>query len=87
MVGINTVAFLARGTAVLRVKGKKWGIAVTSDFNPLYCYLSPREGAKMAVAEAARNLSACGAKPAGGTDWGRGLNFGSPENPIVIGNL
>ncbi|HQE25895.1 MAG TPA: AIR synthase related protein [Candidatus Atribacteria bacterium] len=78
MVGINTVCLPGSGTVVLRVKGKKWGIAVTNDCNPLYCYLSPREGAKMAVAEAARNLSACGAKPAGVTDC---LNFGSPEKP------
>ncbi|HOQ51834.1 MAG TPA: AIR synthase related protein, partial [Candidatus Atribacteria bacterium] len=78
MAGINTVLLPGSGTVVLRVKGKKWGIAVTSDCNPLYCYLSPREGAKMAVAEAARNLSACGARPAGVTDC---LNFGSPEKP------
>ena len=78
MVGINTVLLPGLGTVVLRVKGKKWGIAVTTDCNPLYCYLSPREGAKMAVAEAARNLSACGAKPAGVTDC---LNFGNPEKP------
>ena len=78
MAGINIVLLPGSGTVVLRVKGKKWGIAVTSDCNPLYCYLSPREGAKMAVAEAARNLSACGARPAGVTDC---LNFGSPEKP------
>jgi len=78
MVGINTVRLPGLGTVVLRVKGKKWGIAVTTDCNPLYCYLSPREGAKMAVAEAARNLSACGARPAGVTDC---LNFGNPEKP------
>jgi phosphoribosylformylglycinamidine synthase len=54
------------------------GIAATTDCNPRYVYLNPYEGAKMAVAEAARNLSCVGAEPLAVTD---NLNFGSPEKP------
>ncbi|MEN3186471.1 MAG: phosphoribosylformylglycinamidine synthase subunit PurL [Atribacterota bacterium] len=78
MVQTNTVVLPGKGTSVLRVKGKKWGIAVTTDCNPVYCYLDPYRGAQMAVAEAALNLATCGARPAGITDC---LNFGNPEKP------
>ncbi|MDX2231656.1 MAG: phosphoribosylformylglycinamidine synthase subunit PurL [Leptolyngbyaceae cyanobacterium bins.349] len=55
------------------------GVAATVDCNPRYVYLHPYEGAKHAVAEAARNLSCVGADPLAVTD---NLNFGSPEKPI-----
>ncbi|MEO0949431.1 MAG: phosphoribosylformylglycinamidine synthase subunit PurL, partial [Cyanobacteria bacterium J06641_5] len=55
------------------------GVAATTDCNPRYVYLDPEEGAKAAVAEAARNLSCVGADPLAVTD---NLNFGSPETPI-----
>ena len=55
------------------------GVAATVDCNPRYVYLHPYEGAKMAVTEAARNLSCVGAEPLAVTD---NLNFGSPEKPI-----
>ncbi|GAB4473909.1 MAG: phosphoribosylformylglycinamidine synthase subunit PurL [Elainellaceae cyanobacterium] len=54
-------------------------VAATVDCNARYVYLHPYEGAKMAVAEAARNLSCVGAEPLAVTD---NLNFGSPEKPI-----
>jgi phosphoribosylformylglycinamidine synthase subunit PurL len=53
-------------------------LAVTSDCNSLYCALDPREGAKIAVAEAARNLTCSGASPLAVTD---NLNFGNPYKP------
>jgi len=53
-------------------------LAATSDCNSLYCSLDPREGAKIAVAEAARNLTCSGAKPLAVTD---NLNFGNPYKP------
>jgi phosphoribosylformylglycinamidine synthase len=72
--------------AVIRVRpvdGKpdasRIGVAATTDCNARYVYLDPYEGAKAAVAEAARNLSCVGAEPLAVTD---NLNFGSPENPI-----
>ncbi|PSB09862.1 phosphoribosylformylglycinamidine synthase subunit PurL [Pleurocapsa sp. CCALA 161] len=55
------------------------GVAATTDCNPRYVYLDPYEGAKAAVAEAARNLSCVGAEPLAITD---NLNFGSPEKPV-----
>ncbi len=54
------------------------GVAATTDCNARYVYLNPLEGAKAAVAEAARNLSCVGAEPLAITD---NLNFGSPEKP------
>ena len=59
--------------------GLNKGVAATVDCNPRYVYLHPYEGAKAAVAEAARNLSCVGADPIAVTD---NLNFGSPEKPI-----
>jgi phosphoribosylformylglycinamidine synthase len=55
------------------------GVAATTDCNSRYVYLDPYEGAKAAVAEAARNLSCVGAEPLAVTD---NLNFGSPEKAI-----
>jgi phosphoribosylformylglycinamidine synthase subunit PurL len=53
-------------------------VAATTDCNALYCALEPREGARIAVAEAARNLTCAGAQPLAVTD---NLNFGNPHHP------
>jgi phosphoribosylformylglycinamidine synthase II len=53
-------------------------LAATSDCNSLYCRLDPRQGGKIAVAEAARNLTCSGARPLAVTD---NLNFGNPYKP------
>lgn len=75
----NTVVLPGAGdAAVLRVRGSQKGIAATTDCNARHCYLDPVEGAKAAVAEAARNLACVGARPAGVTDC---LNFGNPQKP------
>jgi phosphoribosylformylglycinamidine synthase len=66
---------------VLRIKGSRIGVAVTTDCNARFVYLDPRVGTAMAVAEAARNLSVSGARPLGLTDC---LNFGSPERPEIL---
>jgi len=81
MVMTNSVVLPGSDAAVLRVKGLKKGIAVTSDCNSRYCYLDPRLGARHAVAEAARNLVCSGAKPLAATDC---LNFGNPEKPEIM---
>jgi phosphoribosylformylglycinamidine synthase II len=70
-----------RDAAVIRVKGTGRALAMTSDVNPVYCYLDPYEGGKQAVAEAARNIAASGARPVAITDC---LNFGSPERPEIM---
>jgi phosphoribosylformylglycinamidine synthase len=53
-------------------------LAATTDCNSVYCALDPREGGKIAVAEAARNLTCSGARPLAVTDC---LNFGNPYKP------
>jgi phosphoribosylformylglycinamidine synthase II len=80
----NTVVPPGGDAALLRVKGTTRGIAVTTDGNGRYCYLDPRAGAAIAVAEAARNIVATGATPAAVTDC---LNFGNPEKPEVFWEL
>lgn len=81
MVGLNTVVTPGSDAAVLRVKGTQKGIAMTTDCNGRYCYLNPKTGAAIAVAEAARNLVCSGAKPLAITNC---LNFGNPEKPEVM---
>ncbi len=70
-----------RDAAVVRVKGTGRALAMTSDVNPVYCYLDPYEGGKQAVAEAARNIATSGGRPVAITDC---LNFGSPERPEIM---
>ena len=59
-------------------------LAATADCNHLYCKLDPREGARIAVAEAARNLVCSGATPLAVTD---NLNFGNPYRPEIFSQL
>ncbi len=78
----DTILVPGKGdAAVLRIKGETFGIAITMDGNGRYCYLNPFEGGKIAVTEAARNLTAVGAEPMAITDC---LNFGNPEDPEVF---
>ena len=78
MVQTNTSVLPGSDAAVLRVRGTKKAIAVTTDCNARYCYLDPFVGAQIAVAESARNLVCSGARPMGVTDC---LNFANPEKP------
>jgi phosphoribosylformylglycinamidine synthase II len=77
----NTVVGPGGDAAVLRVRGTTLGIAVTCGGSGRYVWLDPYEGGKAAVAEAARNIAATGARPLGITDC---LNFGNPEKPEVF---
>lgn len=78
MVQTNTVLLPGADAAVLRLKGRREGIAVCMDGNGRYCFLDPYVGAQIALAEAARNVVCVGAEPAAITD---GLNFGNPDKP------
>lgn len=80
----NTIAGPGGDAAVLLMKGTPSGLALSSDVNPVYCYLDPRTGGAQAVAESVRNLACVGAEPVGLTDC---LNFGNPENPEVSWQL
>lgn len=85
MVGTNTAIFPGKGdAAVIRIKDSQKAIAISIDGNSRYCYINPREGGKITVAEAARNVVCVGAKPLAITD---GLNYGNPENPGVFWQL
>lgn len=81
MVRTCTVVLPGSDSAVLRIRGTKKGIALTTDCNSRYVYLNPQEGGKIAVAEAARNLVCSGAEPLAVTDC---LNFGNPEKPEIF---
>ena len=59
----------------------KRALALSTDGNGRWCELNPRVGAMHAVAEAARNVAASGARPMAATNC---LNFGSPEKPGVM---
>lgn len=74
----GTVVPPGSDAAVFYVREAGKFLAATTDCNGLYCKLSPREGARIAVAEAARNLVCSGAKPLAVTD---NLNFGNPYEP------
>jgi phosphoribosylformylglycinamidine synthase subunit PurL len=70
--------------AIVRVKETGTSIAMSLDGNQRYSYLSPREGARLIVAESCRNLSAVGAEPVAATN---NLNFGNPERPEIMAQL
>ena len=84
MVGDSTVVPPGGDAAVLRVKGTRLGLAMTTDCNSRYCHLDPNMGAQLAVAEAARNIVATGAEPLAVTDC---LNFANPDRPEVYWEL
>lgn len=81
MIQTNTVLLPGADASVIRIKGTKKALAITLDGNPLYSYLDPKTGGKIAVAEACRNLSCVGAYPMGVTNC---LNFGNPEKPEIM---
>ena len=78
MVRTGTMVAPGSDAAVFYVREAGKILAATSDCNSLYCRLDPREGARIAVAEAARNLACSGAVPLAVTD---NLNFGNPHRP------
>ena len=82
MVRTNTLAVPGAGdAAVVRLKGTKRALALSTSGNGRWCSLDPRVGAMHAVAESARNVAAVGARPWAATNC---LNFGNPEKPEVM---
>ena len=81
MVRTNTINLPGAGAGVVRIKGTDRALAMSVDGNGRYCYLDPRRGAMLAVAEAARNVACTGARPLGATNC---LNFGNPERPDIM---
>jgi len=81
MVRTNTVVLPGADAAVVRIKETRRALAMSLDGNGRYCAANPREGAKLVVAEAARNVVCVGARPIAVTNC---LNFASPERPEVM---
>jgi phosphoribosylformylglycinamidine synthase subunit PurL len=89
MVQTNTVQGPGGEAGVMRVKnsgtpGHERGLAMALDGNGRWCYLDPKQGAKLAVAEAARKVACTGAVPVAATNC---LNFGNPEKPEIMAQL
>ena len=78
----NTVQAKYANSGVLRINEEtNRGVAVSADASGRYTYLDPNMGARLALAEAYRNVAVTGATPVAVTNC---LNFGSPENPDVM---
>ncbi|HSD92199.1 MAG TPA: phosphoribosylformylglycinamidine synthase subunit PurL, partial [Methyloceanibacter sp.] len=84
MVMADTIQRPGGDAAVVRVHGTQKGLAISCDVTPRYCAADAREGAKQAVAECWRNLTAVGADPLAITDC---MNFGNPERPEIMGEF
>ena len=78
----NTIQSQPQDSGMVRIdENTHLGVAISTDANASWSYLNPYEGAKLALAEAARNIATAGAKPLAVTNC---LNFGSPEDPAVM---
>ncbi|MED3647583.1 phosphoribosylformylglycinamidine synthase subunit PurL [Halalkalibacterium halodurans] len=84
MVQTNTVVSPGSDAAVVRIRGTKKALAMTTDCNSRYLFLDPEVGGKIAIAEAARNIVCSGGVPLGVTDC---LNYGNPEKPEIFWQL
>ncbi len=78
----NTILAQPEDSGIIRIDEETGlGVALSVDGNSRYARLDPYEGAKLALAEAFRNVAVTGATPVAVTDC---LNFGSPEDPAVM---
>ena len=80
MVRTNTIVGPGCDSAVIYIKGINKAFAMKTDCNARYVYLNPKEGAKIAVAESARNIVCSGGIPLAITNC---LNFGNPYKPEI----
>lgn len=80
MVRTNTIVGPGCDSAVIYIKGTGKALAMKTDCNARYVYLNPKEGAKIAVAESARNIVCSGGIPLAITNC---LNFGNPYKPEI----
>jgi len=81
MVRTNTIVPAGMGAGVVRIKGTNRALIFSVDGNGRYCSLDPYQGARLAVAESARNVACAGGVPIGATNC---LNFGNPERPEIM---
>lgn len=81
---MNDTLYTRGDAAVVRVHNTNKALAMTADCTPRYVEADPFEGAKQAVAETYRNISAVGGKPLAITNC---LNFGNPQKPEIMGQI
>ena len=81
MVRTNTAILPGADAAVVRIKETRRAVSMCLDGNGRYVAVNPREGAKLVIAESARNNACVGARPIAVTNC---LNFASPERPEVM---
>ena len=86
---LNTVEGPGGDAAVLRLAApglpaSDRGLALSTDTNPRWCDLDPRNGTALTVAESALNVACAGARPVALVNC---LNFGNPEHPEVMWQL
>ncbi|MGZ5305824.1 MAG: phosphoribosylformylglycinamidine synthase subunit PurL, partial [Actinomycetota bacterium] len=77
----QTMASAGSDAAVIRIPDTLKGLVLSTDGKGRFGHLDPYLGAAHAVAEAARNVAATGAKPLAITNC---MNFGNPERPVVM---
>ncbi len=81
---MNDTVQIKGDAAIVRIHNTKKAVAVTTDCTPRYVEADPFEGAKQAVAETYRNISAVGGTPLAITNC---LNFGNPEKPDIMAQI
>jgi phosphoribosylformylglycinamidine synthase len=89
MLFLNTVVGPGGDAAVLRLSApglppSHKGLALSTDANPAWCAVDPRQGTAATVAESALNVACAGARPVALVNC---LNFGNPEHPEVMWQL
>lgn len=80
----STVVGPGSDAGVIRVRGTKKALSMTTDGNGRLVYLNPYVGGKIALVEAASNIIALGALPLAITDC---LNYGDPTDPEIFWEL
>ena len=81
---MNDTVQTGQDASIVRVRGTQKALAISCDCTPRYVEADPFEGAKQAVAETYRNISAVGATPLAITNC---LNFGNPQKPEIMGQI
>ncbi len=85
MVMGDTIGMPGSEAGIVRIHGSEnQALAITTDCTPRYCEANAQLGGMQAVAECYRNLCSVGAFPLAITDC---LNFGNPENSVVMGQI
>lgn len=83
-IGAATLTAPGAGAGVLRLPGGLKALAMALAGSGRHCRFDPRQGARLAVAAAARSVACAGAQPAAATNC---LNLGNPEKPVVMWQL